>query len=339
MAESIVALPSGFVHRQAAHCESGAAAALLRQAGLDISEALAFGVGAGLFFGYVPFIKLNGFPLVTYRSRPGAILARLDKTLGCAMRCKRYRDRQRAMDELDDMLEQGRVVGLQTSVFWLPYIPAALRFHFNAHNLLVIARDGDDYIVSDPVMAEVVRCPADDLCRARFAAGTLAPRGRCYYFSAVPSAARLPAVVASAIRAVCRDMLAPVPIAGVRGMRMLARDMGRWENKYGRRKALSALAQLVRMQEEIGTGGAGFRFIYAAFLQEAATLLQRPALQEHASALTAIGDGWREFAVQATRRCKGQEDAASVAELAAMVEQQAQREEQFFRALVATVKS
>jgi len=28
------------------------------------------------------------------------------------------------------------------------------------------------------------------------------------------------------------------------------------------------------MQEEIGTGGAGFRYIYAAFLQEAADFLE-----------------------------------------------------------------
>lgn len=33
-------------------------------------------------------------------------------------------------------------------------------------------------------------------------------------------------------------------------------------------KKQAYLAQLVRMQEEIGTGGGGFRYIYAAFLQQ-----------------------------------------------------------------------
>ena len=33
-----------------------------------------------------------------------------------------------------------------------------------------------------------------------------------------------------------------------------------------------------RMQEEIGTGGAGFRFLYAAFLQEAGEKLNRADL-------------------------------------------------------------
>ena len=33
------------------------------------------------------------------------------------------------------------------------------------------------------------------------------------------------------------------------------------------------LGNIVRMQEEIGTGGGGFRFMYAAFLQEAGDVL------------------------------------------------------------------
>ena len=36
----------------------------------------------------------------------------------------------------------------------------------------------------------------------------------------------------------------------------------------------------VHMQEEIGTGGGGFRFIYASFLQDAADRFDVPQLQE-----------------------------------------------------------
>ena len=61
----------------------------------------------------------------------------------------------------------------------------------------------------------------------------------------------------------------PGPIAGIRGIRFTATKISQWRDKLGPQKAGSWLAQLVRMQEEIGTGGGGFRFIYAAFLQEA----------------------------------------------------------------------
>ena len=68
MSENIV-LP--FQHRQSAHCESGVAANMLTNQGIATSEAMAFGIGAGLFFAYLPFIRLNKLPLVSYRAAAG----------------------------------------------------------------------------------------------------------------------------------------------------------------------------------------------------------------------------------------------------------------------------
>lgn len=320
-----------FPHQQSAHCETGAAASLLRQAGLSLTEAMVFGIGGGLFFGYVPFVKLNGFPLMTYRCRPGGIFSRLTKSLNCTVVQKKYRDKEQSMNDLDAMLEQGLVVGLQTSVFWLPYIPPALRFHFNAHNLIVVAKEGQRYLISDPVMPELVWCEREDLLNARFAQGALAPKGRCYTLDA-PQVTDLRQPVLRGIKTVCRDMLAPVPIGGVRGLRFMAKSMRGWQKKYGNRRSLSCLAQLIRMQEEIGTGGAGFRFIYAAFLQEAADLFIEPQFEQLAQRLTLIGDQWREFALQATRCCKGRGEVTFDG-LAQLIEKNADAEEQFFRDL------
>ena len=57
--------------------------------------------------------------------------------------------------------------------------------------------------------------------------------------------------------------------AGVAGIKSTGNKIKKWRDKLGLQKAGSYLAQMVRMQEEIGTGGGGFRYIYAAFLQEA----------------------------------------------------------------------
>jgi hypothetical protein len=59
------------------------------------------------------------------------------------------------------------------------------------------------------------------------------------------------------------------------------------------------------MQEEIGTGGGGFRFIYAAFLQEAADILDNSRMLAISERLTQTGDRWRDFAVMGARNCKG----------------------------------
>ena len=69
------------------------------------------------------------------------------------------------------------------------------------------------------------------------------------------------------------DMLhIPGPFAGVKGIAFTGKKIKKWRDKLGLQKAGLYLAQLVRMQEEIGTGGGGFRYIYAAFLQEAYAL-------------------------------------------------------------------
>jgi len=59
------------------------------------------------------------------------------------------------------------------------------------------------------------------------------------------------------------------------------------------------------MQEEIGTGGGGFRFLYAAFLEEASRYLNEPKLLEISEEITKAGDLWRASAVQMGRIYKG----------------------------------
>ncbi len=295
-----------FKHRQAAHCESGVTANMLTHHGVAISEAMAFGIGAGLFFGYLPFIRPNNLPLTTFRVSTGKIFGTVTKALGISVKSETFRSKERSMDALDELLEAGIPVGIQAGVFWLPYFPPAYRFHFNAHNLVVCGREGDDYWVSDPLFEEPVRCSSEGLRKARFARGPLGPRGRMYYIDGGSGAAEFVAPARSGIGKVCNAMLgAPLPLIGVRGVRFLAGRMERWEKKLGRQSAIQHVAQVIRMQEEIGTGGAGFRFIYAAFLQELAGLTGEEEFAEFSGRMTAVGDRWRMFAARGSRYCKG----------------------------------
>jgi hypothetical protein len=128
-------------------------------------------------------------------------------------------------------------------------------------------------------------------------------------------------------------MLGPIPIAGVRGMRTLAKRVAKLDtSEY----SLNYVGHIVRMQEEIGTGGAGFRFLYAAFLQEAAQITGIGELAKLSERLNEIGDGWREFALKAARMIKGRE-AFDPVRLAGMIDSQADQEAEFFRALKAAI--
>src|SRR4029077_8150164 len=101
------------------------------------------------------------------------------------------------------------------------------------------------------------------------------------------------------IRGNVNSMLCIPPIAGVRGIRFAAGRIRKWRDKLGLQKAGLYLAQLVRMQEEIGTGGGGFRYIYGAFLQEAFAYHNKEELLAASQTFTEAGDLWRTAAVQA----------------------------------------
>ena len=97
----------------------------------------------------------------------------------------------------------------------------------------------------------------------------------------------------------------PGPIAGVSGIKYTANKIKNWRDKLGIEKAGLYLAQLVRMQEEIGTGGGGFRFIYGAFLQQAHAFHPDDSLLEISKSFTQSGDMWRNAAIQAAGIYKG----------------------------------
>ena len=294
-----------FTHRQSAHCESGVVSAMMTYYGAPMSEPMAFGLASALTFAYIPIVKMAGMPLIAYRMPPGAIIGAMSKRLCVKIERRKFRDPKEGMRALDEQLEKGRIVGLQTCVYWLPYFPEAMRFHFNAHNLIVYGREGNDYLISDPVFEVSSRCPADALEKARFAKGAMAAKGLMYYPTQMPSEIDYSAVIPAAIRRNFRTMTkAPIPIVGIRGIRYLAKNVV----KLGRRndKSLNLyLSHIVRMQEEIGTGGAGFRFIYGSFLQEAGKLLGNTAFLEASKKITAAGDEWRKFALNATKMCRG----------------------------------
>ncbi len=319
-----------FEHRHASHCESGVMAALTSHYGLPLSEPLAFGLASALSFAYLPFIKLSGLPLVAYRMPPKFIIKGLSKPLGLAMRFETFRDPAQGMARLDALLDQGQVLGMQTSVYWLPYFPEDLRFHFNAHNLIVYGREGDEYLISDPVFEAPVRCARADLQRARFAQGVLAPKGLLYYPARTPQAPDWEKAVAAAIKRTTRIMLwTPLPLIGTRGIRRLAKAIDRLPAAGDPARSKQYIGHVVRMQEEIGTGGAGFRFLYASFLQEAQALTSRASYGDLAARLVEIGDQWRAFALAAARMVRGR-DALAPRELGDTLRQLADHEQRFF---------
>lgn len=302
-------------HKASAHCENGAISTLLRYYGIEMSEPMIFGLASGLFFVHMPFVKMSGMPVTAFRTFPGVLFKRVTKLLGIKTTTKRFLDKEAAMKMLDSVLvEQKKPVGCVVGMYYLPYMPPEYRFHFNGHNICITGKcdTQDEYIVHDSNATQKVMISRKDLIKVRFAKGGTYPLlGQMYWIDSVPeSLPDLKPLILKSIKKTCRSMVSQpgfMPFVGANGIVYLSKRIRKWETKMGKRKAMLNLAQLIRMAEEIGTGGAGFRFMYGAFLQEAAKVTGIPEFNEYSKRITAIGDKWREFAYKASRIYKKRE--------------------------------
>ncbi|MDR1764274.1 MAG: BtrH N-terminal domain-containing protein [Dysgonamonadaceae bacterium] len=322
-----------FKHSPAAHCESGVTSNILRFYGIKVSEPMVLGIGGGLFFSYMPFIRLHGMPVMSFRPLPGHIFKRVTKRLNVKISGRRFLDEDKSMRELDKLLDRNIPVGNLIGVFYLPYFPKEYRFHFNAHNICVVGKEGDVYTVSDPNSTTFNTLTYDELKRCRFAKGTWPPFGKMYWVRSVKTTAPdLKPAIISGIKLNCKRMLdIPIPYFGVKGIALMASKMRNWEKRLGAKKAALQLAQLIRMLEEIGTGGAGFRYMYAAFLQEAAGVLDKPEMKDFSREITEIGDLWRNFAYEAAHKFKNRgENILTYEQLADRLVEISEREKAFF---------
>ncbi len=327
-----------FDHRMSSHCENGVTRNLLKHQGVDISEAMVFGIGAGMFFAYLPFIKLHGMPVFSFRPMPGHIFNTATKNLGIKVHSQKFRSPAKAMAKLDANLVKGIPTGMVVGVYHLSYFPPQYRFHFNAHNIVGIGKEDGKYLISDPIMEDIESLTYEELVRVRFAKGTGSPKGKMYGIECNKGLTDLNSAIIKGIKKNVTQMLYYKGIVGVDGINYLSKKIRKWPKKYGDKKAERFLGQIVRMQEEIGTGGAGFRFLYASFLQEAAQKLESTKLDSLSSDMTQIGDLWREFAINASRIYKNRSGDIGYHDVADRLYDLGQREKVLFTELKKTVK-
>jgi hypothetical protein len=164
--------------------------------------------------------------------------------------------------------------------------------------------------------------------------------GRMYYPTHVPNDIDIKPSIIKGIRKTANNMIGiPFPLVGVKGIRYLAGRMRKWEKNLGPEKASYYLGQVLRMEEEVGTAGAGFRFIYGAFLEEASMVLDQPWLKELSIEMGENANKWREFSYLGSRNCKKRgKPEQSYDFLADILLEVAGREEKIFKKL-STIKS
>ena len=329
-----------FEHKMAAHCESGTVTALLNHSGLEITEPMVFGISSGIFFGYFESSNFP-FPMFIVRNKPGSIRKNISKRLGVKFYTKNFKKQQQGIDELNRLIDEGHPVATQVDFYYMKFLPEYVRTHMNVHFVNIVGRNDKNYLVSDSYHRTVAELDIETLNKARFVGGYMAPKGFLYYPTYIPEDINYNRAIIKGIKKASFNMIRlPVPFIGVKGIRKFARKIITWPELARDIDHLShEIMKINVLLEDQGTGGAGFRFLYATFLQKAAQQLKIDDLDSMSKKMMTIGDDWRNISYFAAKIGKNRDlGEERLKELSQMIHGMADQEQVFFTELYRLVK-
>ncbi|NVO02564.1 MAG: BtrH N-terminal domain-containing protein [Bacteroidetes bacterium] len=332
-----------FNHKMAAHCESGTVTALLNHGGFEITEPMVFGMASGIFFAYFHKMSNFTFPTFVVRNKPGQMRTNIEKRTGAKFKTASYKDPIKAEKALDDLLEQNIPVAVQVDFFYMDYLPAWFRVHNNVHFITIVGKKDSKYLVSDCYFPKIAEIDAESLRKGRSAGGEMAPNGFLFYLKSIPKKEDInfEKEIKKGIKRAGYYMLKiPIPFLGIKGILKFADKIEEWPKFARDTEHLShEIMKINVLLEDQGTGGAGFRFMYATFLRQASELLNDAKLLEMSKKMMEIGDGWRSISVFAARIGKNRDlGPERLKELSEMIRERAQVEKVFFTELYQLVK-
>ncbi|MFE2108756.1 BtrH N-terminal domain-containing protein [Kitasatospora sp. NPDC059463] len=275
------------------HCETTALGVLLRHEGIDLSEPMLFGLGAGLSFVYWDGRGMD-FPFLGGRVKPFELTRALAARLGLELDVRETASARRAWQNVVGELDAGRPVGLQLDSYHLEYFTS--RVHFGGH---VVAMEGydahDAHLVDTAQQGGAVTTSLASLAAARAERGPMTARHRSFTLTRPGGAPDVRGLPAPAMAACAAAFLNP-PIAnlGHRGIAKAAALVPGWLARADRPRI--QLPQAARMMEQAGTGGALFRNLYRDFLGESADLLGDPRVRGARDRYAEAAAGWTEVA-------------------------------------------
>jgi len=277
----------GFVHQPGHHCGSTALRNLLAFHGVDVSEELTFGLGAGACFYY--FVSEDLSPSRFTNGRTGRLEESFLRLTGAPLRLTTAADPEEAWRLAGGIVDEGRPVLLITDLFHLDHYGSSA--HFPGHAVVLAGYDDEHAYVSDTAFEGLQRTSLEGLARARHEQHPFYPlAGHMIDVPGeVPRVAELRAAAPAAIARAARRMLEPDlgEFEGLPALRRFAAEVGSWP------QAAADWQWSARFNYQVierrGTGGGNFRALYSRFLAE----VGREA--EAASAATAA-DAWTALA-------------------------------------------
>ncbi|MEU3574511.1 BtrH N-terminal domain-containing protein [Kitasatospora sp. NPDC036755] len=279
--------------RGGSHCETTALDVLLRHEGVELSEPMLFGLGAGLSFVYWDGKGLD-FPFLGGRVKPFELTRALAARLGLRLDVRETASAGRAWRDVTAELDAGRPVGLQLDSYHLEYFTSRVRF--GGHVVAIRGYDANDaHLVDTAQQGGAVTTSLASLAAARAERGPMTARHRSFTLTRQGELPDVRALLGPAMAACATAFLHP-PIAnlGHRGIARAASLVPGWLTRAERPG--EQLPRAARMMELAGTGGALFRNLYRDFLAESAELLDDARVRTARDRYAEAAAGWTEVA-------------------------------------------
>jgi hypothetical protein len=257
----------GYTHLPGHHCGSTALRNLLGFHGVEISEELAFGLGAGPCFYYVTFEDAS--PSRWFNGRTARLEENFGELTGAALEMRTFEQGDSAAwDAARAEVDGGRPVLILTDLFYLDYYGNSA--HFPGHAVVLAGYDEADALLSDTGFEQLQRTRLESLDRARHSNHPAYPlAGHMFTVDGASTAQQLRAAVPAAIERAATAMLEPefAGFSGLDAVRRLAEEAGSWPEAAEDWKWCARFGYQVI--ERRGTGGGAFRLMYSRFLEEA----------------------------------------------------------------------
>ncbi len=273
------------------HCESTATGTLLNQIDVKLSEPMLFGLGEGLSF-IIWNMKIMDFPFIGGRVKTDLLTANIAKNLGLKLIVKETSSTTKAWQEVKQLLDSGKAVGLKLDCFHLEYFTHPI--HFAGHYVAILGYDDKNaFLVDTKQQGSEVISSLESLERARNEKGPMSSRNLYYRIEKDGKTTPLKDAVIAAIRSNTKSYLnPPIKNLGYKGIEKASEEIIRWFDRSKDIKTEFATSAMI--MERAGTGGALFRNLYRDFLKEAHELTGNETIAEAYQAFVVIAKRWSE---------------------------------------------
>jgi len=275
-----------YVHTPGNHCGSTALRNLLGFHGIELSEEMAFGLGAGASFYYLTLEDSS--PSRWFNGRTARLEESFRDLTGAALEMRTFAaGDDGAWEAARAEIDAGNPALLLTDIYYLDHYGNSA--HFPGH-AVVLAGYGDEVaLLSDTGFAELQTTRIENLAKARHSGHPAYPlEGHMFTVSEAVDRAKLEAAIPRAIAQAAQEMLEPSfgEFAGLPAVERLATEAGSWPEVTADWQWCARFAYQVI--ERRGTGGGAFRPMYARFLEEAG--------RDEAPLAATAGERWTELA-------------------------------------------